>query len=38
MTTYFVVYGTISLVVGIIAILDLLERRQERRRGHKPHA
>jgi hypothetical protein len=36
MTTYFVVYGTISLAVGIVAILDLLERRQERRRDHKP--
>lgn len=35
MTTFIVMYGSIALIVGIVAILDLLGRRQERRRGHK---
>jgi hypothetical protein len=36
MTTYLVMYGGIALIVSIVVFLDMLGRRQERRRDHKP--
>jgi hypothetical protein len=36
MTGYFIIMGGITLVVGIVALLDWLGRRKDRQSHHRP--